>query len=326
MATRETELEVPAPISVLYDRLCEICDSLDEKWQIKAKSSDTYSIELVWQFNRDGFFSATKPVPVTIKLQSMGANKTNMHTKAYMWTPDRSAAQQELERIIRPLQVSILEYIASIRAGNRAGIKTETHKHCTSCGNQIPDNSTFCLHCGKQIDITSGALQRQLIPRWEQKEFVYKWRSPSWVALTGPQSSVISDALLTLWEHHKGEVVDEIQKWRNEGWIPLVEPGPHGFRTRHSKKQFPIILLILWVLFTGGFGIFLIPFMGREVLEATEFRVQMRRLMKDSADTDVPPIDDLQSVRYPPKICPYCSALNKQEDRECDNCGRTLPF
>jgi hypothetical protein len=129
--------------------------------------------------------------------------------------------------------------------------------YCPSCGNQIPDRSTFCLHCGVRID-TPGA---DPAVGWEYKDFVYIYpegRRPKRGALS------IVQTRNHIWSGQQSFLFSKVQEWLDDGWEPITAIGPSGFEWR-SYKELDLNPL-------GG------TFLARyPVEEVVAFRVKMRR-------------------------------------------------
>lgn len=122
---------------------------------------------------------------------------------------------------------------------------------CPSCGKAIPENSTFCLHCGTRILAPTGTAPVQVV-EWESDEFCYWWDHKKWyVAVSNSWTEVT--ARNEIWANYQREITTELQKWLDDGWQPLGEIGPAAIETKRFDEWFTTYI------------------------EPTVFRVKMRR-------------------------------------------------
>lgn len=147
---------------------------------------------------------------------------------------------------------------------------------CPSCSKEIPDGSTFCLHCGTATaeEVAVGAPAE-----WEYQDFVYPFDpGETWMRLATPEGLVA--ARLFFWQESQSDIMANISRWQDDGWQPVGELGPSGIKTREFKSFYRGA-----GIFLGCFGTLLaictfglmIPFMRSHYTEPTEFRVTMRR-------------------------------------------------
>jgi len=108
--------------------------------------------------------------------------------------------------------------------------------HCPYCGKQTPNNSTFCLHCGKKMPKSGG----RATAKWENKDFVYAY-APGRRPYRGAQSLVYTRR--NIWEEEQQNILPELQKWIDLGWESITEIGPAGFEWE-TFKQIELVALI----------------------------------------------------------------------------------
>ena len=153
--------------------------------------------------------------------------------------------------------------------------------HCPSCGKEIPDQSTFCLHCGTSIATPEATPISQAPIEWEYQEFVYKFPEGAMWAQLGESAYTEAGARLEFWQNYQQEIRLELQKWLDQGWQPVGEVGPASIQIRKYRalryNWFGWLLFIIFTLLTVyTFGIF--AYLTRPwYAEPTEFRLSMRR-------------------------------------------------
>jgi len=93
--------------------------------------------------------------------------------------------------------------------------------YCPSCGKQIPDNSTFCLHCGARID-RPGI---HSMTEWEYRDFVYTFPERD-----RPSRYCVSVVYTRqdVWNEQQKFILPRLQEWLDEGWEPITEIGVAG--------------------------------------------------------------------------------------------------
>jgi zinc-ribbon domain len=111
--------------------------------------------------------------------------------------------------------------------------------HCPTCGKQIPENSTFCLHCGARVTAPSGSTRQQVSTEWEHKDFVYVWNENDrpYVNMDRPNSPSVADTRLQFWQGKQAEIRRLLQQWLDEGWEPIGEIGPASIQLRECKMK-----------------------------------------------------------------------------------------
>ena len=107
--------------------------------------------------------------------------------------------------------------------------------YCSSCGNQIPDNSKFCNICGARTDSTSA----QTIKEWEYHDFIMPWKSDQLVVRVGGGNPNLGpdQALTAFWQDFQSEVRLELQKWLDKGWQSITEVGPAAVKIEEFYKN-----------------------------------------------------------------------------------------
>lgn len=138
---------------------------------------------------------------------------------------------------------------------------------CNSCNKTIPDNSTFCQHCGNRISKPSSTKRST---EWEYKDFIYEFGEKNW-----RQNYTDSEARQAFWEYHQSWILSQLQEWRDKGWQPISEVGPAGISLR--KKKVYDLDFIDWIFAVVTLG--LTAFMSGKATRIfpVEFRVKMRR-------------------------------------------------
>jgi hypothetical protein len=151
--------------------------------------------------------------------------------------------------------------------------------YCPSCGKETPENSRFCLHCGKLI--TAPNKTKLATPvQWEYKDYVYTWKRGATWANIGNKGLTLAGARLEFWSGSKREIEYDIQKWLDNGWELIGEVDPSNIETREYsaiKGTSLIGKIILIVLAWPTLGLVLLAAVNR-FSEPTVLRVQMRRL------------------------------------------------
>ena len=122
---------------------------------------------------------------------------------------------------------------------------------CPSCGKAIPENSTFCLHCGARIAAPSTPAVQQVV-EWECEDFCYCWEHKKWFVEASTNWTEVT-ARNEIWANYQREITTELQKWLDDGWQPVGEIGPAAIETNRYSE---------WLT---------------EFIEPIVFRVTMRR-------------------------------------------------
>lgn len=145
--------------------------------------------------------------------------------------------------------------------------------YCPSCGSQTPDNSTFCLHCGKPI---ATSVSTQAVTEWEYKDFSLTWK-PGTTGWCSVQAYSEPTARLYYWQNYQSEILPDLQKLLDAGWQPVTEIGPSCVQLRSFKSQDKLDL---------GQGLIVVLTLGAPVLfgwtsswkyEMIGFQVKLRR-------------------------------------------------
>ncbi len=107
--------------------------------------------------------------------------------------------------------------------------------YCSLCGNEIPDQSTFCLHCGNRIaashDQIVGKPQEPI--EWEYKDFEIEFPPGSrGKVYIGPRGYTIPEGRLHFWQATQAGIMKQVHTWLDEGWKPVSEVGPACFQVR----------------------------------------------------------------------------------------------
>ena len=147
--------------------------------------------------------------------------------------------------------------------------------YCPSCGKEIPDQSTFCLHCGRRIvakavepptqemDMHAPFVSRAVVAapkkptEWEYKDFAIKY-SPGerGKVYIGPGGYTIPGGRLFFWQSAQASIMKKLQGWLDEGWQPIGEVGPACYQIRTYKKWQPDAAT--WILGIMTFGLLLL--------------------------------------------------------------------
>jgi hypothetical protein len=154
---------------------------------------------------------------------------------------------------------------------------------CPSCGKQIPQDSTFCLHCGFPIPktISISPAPKSEIPSWEHKDFVYDFPAGCMWARIGEGGYTEAGARLEFWQNYQKDILRELQKWTDQGWQPIDEVGPASIQIKTYRALrydwFGWILFVVFTLLTfylwGVFAYLTRP----SYAEPTEFNISLRR-------------------------------------------------
>lgn len=107
--------------------------------------------------------------------------------------------------------------------------------YCPSCGNSIPDESTYCLHCGKQTNFqqkgdNTQAVAQQTITEWEYDQYVRTYGKGKFGILW---SSIAIAA--NYWQSDQINIMVDIRKWIDEGWEPITAIGPEAYIIKESR-------------------------------------------------------------------------------------------
>lgn len=151
--------------------------------------------------------------------------------------------------------------------------------YCPTCGKEIPESSTFCLHCGKPTiaPVSSVAVQQQ-VKEWEYKD--YSFAIPEgeggWVAAEAyPEPA----ARLYYWQNIQHDVMPELQQLFDEGWQPTTEVGPVCIQLRYYKslEGVNVVWYIIGAFFTWGASLLGLFFAKTWKFQMIGFRLQLRR-------------------------------------------------
>ncbi len=164
--------------------------------------------------------------------------------------------------------------------------------NCPSCTKAIPGNSTFCMHCGKSINVPS-AITSEPTP-WEYKHFI--WHFPPngksmWVRL-GSGAYSEAGAKLEFWQNYQQEIYTELQKWQDEGWEPVGEVGPACIEIKttkdyRDKNALYWIMVVILTILSGGLVLILVLIFGTSLIAVpTQFNLRMRRTRRDTGMQD----------------------------------------
>lgn len=149
---------------------------------------------------------------------------------------------------------------------------------CPSCSKEIPEGSTFCLHCGGSVSVSKP----QAVTEWEYKDFVSRWKPGStWVRISGPNSHTLPGARLSFWQGAQHVILAGLQEWIDRGWTPVGEVGP-GSIVLHQYRSMKGRSVVWWAfslfIYVCTFGVWLIVDLLSmdHYVEPVEFRLQMR--------------------------------------------------
>jgi len=159
---------------------------------------------------------------------------------------------------------------------------------CLSCGKEIPDQSTFCLHCGTLAapSIAPVSMPVSQAPvEWEYQDFVQIWPPGrrGWICISDRSGYTIPEARIYFWQETQAAITKELQKWLDDGWEPVGEVGPSAIQLRTYKSAtqgtttMGGIMLALFVIMTFGLGLIFVLLAQDTFVEPTEFRVTLRR-------------------------------------------------
>jgi hypothetical protein len=98
--------------------------------------------------------------------------------------------------------------------------------YCPSCGKTIPEESKFCLHCGKP----TTSLPQRTQPKIEYDDFVITYDYKGQWGFAWTKLSIARD----YWQNLQAEILPKIQNWLDEGWEPISEVGLSGFKIEDS--------------------------------------------------------------------------------------------
>ncbi len=135
--------------------------------------------------------------------------------------------------------------------------------YCPSCGKEIPNGSTFCLHCGTKIN----AAGKQKAVKWEYRTFEYHY-APGHEPYRGAASIVYTRE--NVWQEEQEFLLPKLQLWLDLGWEPITEVGSSALIWEQYKK-----VELGWDLIPSRF-----PYE-----KVSAFRVKMRA----PEGTEVPP-------------------------------------
>lgn len=110
--------------------------------------------------------------------------------------------------------------------------------YCPSCGKEIPDNSAFCLLCGKPTNVTPATTKKT------PTEWIYAYYVISWDIGKGGQYYLGSTneqvVRLNQWSRDQDFLLPETQKYIDNEWQPVTEIGPSAyiFRKNGNHSEF----------------------------------------------------------------------------------------
>ncbi len=119
--------------------------------------------------------------------------------------------------------------------------------YCPNCGKKIPDDSKFCLHCGKPINKPKST---QFVIDWEYKDFVMTF-PPKKIRSVSASNYTEPAARLTYWQNYQSLIMPELQKWLDDGWQPLTEISPSCIQLDTYR-----LTQSGWSIIIGGFFVF----------------------------------------------------------------------
>jgi zinc-ribbon domain len=92
--------------------------------------------------------------------------------------------------------------------------------YCPSCGKEIPDKSSFCLHCGKST--YTATAHAQVATEWEYRNFgeIVESASTEEMEEIGTVGKFVSynDLIQHAWSEIRPQLLERIQEWLNDGW------------------------------------------------------------------------------------------------------------
>lgn len=107
--------------------------------------------------------------------------------------------------------------------------------YCPSCGKNVPDNSKFCLYCGKNITIPEPSSDKQV--EWEYQDFLIKWGARDggrYFLKDGENENTIR---LKVWNNSQSWILPKIQELLDNGWQPVTQVGPPAFSFRYREER-----------------------------------------------------------------------------------------
>lgn len=110
--------------------------------------------------------------------------------------------------------------------------------YCSSCGNQIPDDSKFCLKCGKPQSMSSSIINSSQNVEWEYWTWDAGVPSNLYVSPVNKPSTesnnsgamTESQVRLHFWQRVQSKILPVIQEIRDDGWEPITEVGPSALK------------------------------------------------------------------------------------------------
>jgi hypothetical protein len=129
---------------------------------------------------------------------------------------------------------------------------------CPSCKKEIPDSSTFCLHCGGRIVSTTSPAQA-----FDYEFTDYVWEiGAEW---TCGKLITTTQKAQEYWQKYQSKILPDIREWVDKGWEPISEVGPAGFVIYEEP------LGCLTMIFDSA------TYEAQRKIHIKEFRVKMRR-------------------------------------------------
>lgn len=124
--------------------------------------------------------------------------------------------------------------------------------YCPTCGEQIPNGSKFCLHCGKSTILVESSKDESpnQVTEWEYEDFTL----PLEPTLYSVSDYSRHQAAQEFWQQYQFEIIGIIQVQLDQGWDPVGEIGPGN-------------------VFITEYGLFAV----NTHWQPTAFRVRMRR-------------------------------------------------
>jgi len=95
--------------------------------------------------------------------------------------------------------------------------------YCSACGKEIPQNSSFCLHCGSNIQ---NPQEKKEID-WIIQDYTFIFPNDEKPILIGrTYGNTKIEAREEYWNKYNNSIRKQIQKRMNLGWEPIDKPGP----------------------------------------------------------------------------------------------------
>jgi hypothetical protein len=132
--------------------------------------------------------------------------------------------------------------------------------YCKSCGEPVPLDSKFCLHCGAQITSQGGTGPlnkpggtgplnkpggtgplKKPDEKAAEKPVERQYRDyvlPFNQKVSYGRAWSAYDVSLYLWQNNQKLILSELNKLKEEGWEIISEVGPAGFKIEESNNYF----------------------------------------------------------------------------------------